>query len=69
VRLASGETQNLYVGDVADGWTLTGLSRKDATFTGTSGPVTIALDFSNKETPMAAPSQGVTAPQPQRTEN
>jgi hypothetical protein len=69
VRLASGETQNLYVGDVADGWKLTGLSRKEATFTGTSGPVTVALDFSNKETPVGAPSQGATAPQPQRTEN
>lgn len=69
VRLASGETQNLYIGDVADGWTLTGLSRKDATFTGPSGPVTVALDFSNKDASASPASQGTSTPQPQRTEN
>lgn len=69
VRLASGETQNLNIGDVADGWTLTGLSRKDAMFAGPSGPVTVALDFSNKDASAPPPSKGTPASQPQRTEN
>jgi hypothetical protein len=69
VRLASGETQNLYVGDAADGWTLIAISRKDVTFTGPSGPVSVALDFSNKDQSPRGATQAAPGNPSQRTEN
>lgn len=70
VRLASGETENLNIGDIADGWTLVALTSKGATFTGPSGSTTVSLDFGNR-TPApgspASPSPPGTGPLPQRT--
>lgn len=48
IRFGSGESRMLEVGEAAEGWTLSGLTRNQARLTGPEGDITIGFDFSNR---------------------